>query len=141
MDSDYGTGTRTRLLHRWPGDEWVDFIGMDCYHGTNTGAYRSNLNTIVDIGKEKGKPTGVTETGIEGVGSSDYWTKQQLEPMTTLKLTKGSTVSMVVMWRNDNRNMNHFYGPSPGHSSAPDFVTFYEDPITIFSGDLPDMYK
>ena len=150
MDANYGNpGTRQRLLYRWPGDEWVDFLGMDCYHGTWTQAYQTNLNTIVDIAKEKGIPCGVAETGIEGiqVGGNDiidYWTVQQLAPLKQLKQNKGSTVSMVVMWRNEyssNPANYHFFGPWIKHPSAPDFVKFYEDPNIIFSKDLPDMYQ
>ena len=151
MDGDYGNpGTRNRLLFRWPGDEWVDFLGMDCYHGTYTNAYRTNLNTLVDVAKEKGKPCGVAETGIEGIRSGsnpivDYWTVQMLAPLKQLKENKSSTVSMVVMWRNQYNanpfNDNHFFGPWIKHPSADDFVLFYEDPITIFSRDLPNMYE
>lgn len=51
---------------------------------------------------------------------------------------------MVVMWRNKydlTHTGHHFYGPWAGHSSAPDFVEFYASPFTLFSGDLPDMYR
>ena len=156
MDGDYGTpGTRNRFLFRWPGDEWVDFLGMDCYHWHNTAGYRRNLSVIVDIGKEKGIPVGVTETGITGIGwnenmsgSADvnYWTVQMLEPLKTTKQAKGSAVSMVIMWRNKyvgtRLNDTHFFGPWIGHPSTPNFMEFYEDPITIFSADIPfNMYE
>jgi len=157
MDGNYGTpGTRERLLFRWPGNEWVDFLGMDCYHWTNTAAYRQNISVMVDIGKEKGIPVGVTETGITGIGwgengqgtpVANYWTVQMLEPLKTTMQSKTSTVSMVVMWRNkyvgsNINNDTHFFGPWIGHPSAPDFIQLYEDPITIFSADIPfNMYE
>lgn len=28
--------TEDDFLFRWPGDDYVDFIGMDCYHGLNS---------------------------------------------------------------------------------------------------------
>ena len=72
-------GRKEDLLFRWPGDELVDFIGMDCYHGTNTQAFLSNLNALQELSLEKKKPAGVTETGIEGIRNGNvpyvsYWT-------------------------------------------------------------------
>lgn len=131
------------LLFRYPGDDYVDFLGMDCYHGTNTAAFMQNLRNLSLLSQEKKKPSGVTETGIEGIrkgdGSeySDYWTKEMLTPLV------GRKVSLVVMWRNQydpTGSGHHFYGPWADHSSAADFVKFYESPITLFSSDLPDMY-
>lgn len=136
--------TKESLLFRYPGDGYVDFLGMDCYHGTNTQAFSQNMRNLMLLSQEKKKPCGVTETGIEGIrkndGSeySDYWTKEMLMPLI------GRKVSMVVMWRNKydpSHGGHHFYGPWAGHSSAADFVKFYESPITLFSKDLPDMYK
>ena len=136
------SGGRSELLFRWPGDEYVDFIGMDCYHGTNTQAFRSNLIALQELSQEKLKPCGVTETGIEGVrnGSvayTDYWTKEILTPMIAKK------VSMVVMWRNAYdplKEGNHFFGPWKGHSSTEDFKVLYKSSIALFSKDLPNMY-
>ena len=53
-------------------------------------------------------------------------------------------ISMVIMWRNKydpSHSGHHFYGPYIGHSSADNFVEFYESSFTLFSGDLPDMYR
>lgn len=146
-----GNGPRDRLLFRWPGNEYVDFLGMDCYHGTWTQAYQTNLNNMIDVANEKEIPCGVTETGIEGIRTApdasgidilDYWTVQMLAPLNQLMQNKGRTVSMVIMWRNENKSTGyHFYGPWMKHPSTPDFLKFYEAPITVFSRDLPDMYQ
>lgn len=135
-------GGRDELLFRWPGDEYVDFIGMDCYHGTNTQAFRSNLTALQELSQEKLKPCGVTEIGIEGIRNggvpyTDYWTKEILTPMIAKK------ISMVVLWRNAYDPLKegiHFYGPWIGHSSADDFKVLYRSSISLFSKDLPNMY-
>lgn len=138
-----GVASPQRLLYRWPGDDYVDFIGMDSYHGTNTDALASNVRNLSALSKEKLKPCGVTETGIEGVRDNNgqeyakYWTKEILTPII------GKDISMVVMWRNKYDPQHggiHYYGPWSGHASAPDFKDFYESSFTIFSQDLPDMY-
>lgn len=136
-------GSRADLLFRWPGDDYVDFLGMDSYHGTNTSVFSSNLRNLSLLSKEKMKPAGVTETGIEGIlgpdGTTyeDYWTKEMGVPLS------GKEISMVVMWRNKYDPANtghHFFAPYEGHSSVADFQQFYAMDHTLFSSDLPKMY-
>lgn len=139
MDANYGDGVKARLLHRWPGDDYVDFIGMDCYHWNNKDAFSSNLTAMSALSLEKMKPCGVTETGPEGFSWNNYWTDH------ILSCAKGKRVSMIVMWRNkyvgNNESDRHFYSVYPGHPSENDFRTFYNDKTTFFSKDLPDMYS
>lgn len=122
-----------RLLFRWPGNDYVDFLGMDCYHGLNVKAFISNVNALSRLADKLSKPVGVTETGLENNHTSDYWTKDVLPVVT------GKNCSMVVTWRNEKPT--HAYGPYPGDASADDFITFYKSPVTLFENDLPDMYS
>ena len=138
MDAEYDD-TKGRLLFRWPGDEWVDFIGMDCYHGLNTAAFSSNLKALSALSREKQKPCGVTETGQESFTKEDYWTQCILTPLT------GQRISMVVMWRNKyvagNESDKHFYSVYPGHPSEENFRIMHSRSRSLFSADLPDMYR
>ena len=138
MDEDYGSGVRDRLVYRWPGDDYVDFLGMDCYHYNWKSAFKSNIIAMSALSKEKKKPCGVTETGPEGFDWRDYWTNHILD------CAKGQRISMIVMWRNkyvgSNEADRHFYSVYPGHESEDDFRKMYADPTTFFSKDLPDMY-
>ena len=138
MDEDYGSSTRDRLIFRWPGDNYVDFLGMDCYHYNWKAAFKSNVAAMSALSREKKKPCGVTETGPEGFDWRDYWTNHILD------CAKGQRISMIVMWRNKyvgtNEKDRHFYSVYPGHESEDDFRAMYDDPSTFFSKDLPDMY-
>lgn len=129
---------KARLTYRWPGDEYVDFIGMDCYHYNWKSAFKSNLEAMTALSVEKMKPCGVTETGPEGFDWTDYWTNH------ILASAAGMRVSMIVLWRNkyvgNNESDKHFFSVYPGHPSENDFRTMYDDPRTFFSKDLPDMY-
>ena len=95
-----GVGTKSNLLYRWPGDNYVDFIGLDSYHGTNSTALTINTRNLAELSKEKQKPVGITETGIEGIRQGNgqeypmYWTEEILNPII------GKDISMVIMWRN-----------------------------------------
>jgi mannan endo-1,4-beta-mannosidase len=42
-----------RLLFRWPGDEWVDFVGMDCYHGRHRAAFVANVKALDEVAELK----------------------------------------------------------------------------------------
>jgi len=134
-------GSKEILLYRWPGDDYVDFIGMDSYHGTNTLAFSGNLRNLGLLSTEKQKPCGVTETGLEtimtnGVPYDTYWTNEISTPLT------GKNVSMVVMWRNKfEPGGTHYFAPFKGHSSSTNFKLLFESPHMLFSNDLPDMYK
>ncbi len=134
---------RDQLLFRWPGDDYVDFLGMDAYHGLNPVTLTTNLHTLSTLSKELKKPCGVTETGVEGiqrngVPEANYWTQQILQPFT------GQMVSMVVMWRNKydpSESGNHFFSVFKGHASEASFLKLYNSPLSYFSADLPDMYR
>jgi len=133
---------RENFLFRWPGNDYVDFLGMDSYHGLNPVTLTANLNTLSRLSRELKKPCGVTETGVEGiqrdgVPEKNYWTQQILTPAT------GQFVSMIVMWRNEydpSERGKHFYSVFKGHASENSFVKMYESPVSFFSNDLPDMY-
>ena len=137
MDEVY-QDARERLTFRWPGDDYVDFLGMDCYHYSWKQAFKSNLDAMSKLSLEKNKPCGVTETGPEGFDWKDYWTDHILQSALNQR------VSMIVMWRNkyvgNNESDRHFYSVYPGHPSEDDFRTMYASDITFFSKDLPDMY-
>ena len=139
MDEDYHSSAKERLTFRWPGDDYVDFLGMDCYHYNWKQAFKSNLDAMSKLSLEKKKPCGVTETGPEGFDWTDYWTNH------ILACAMNQRVSMIVMWRNkyvgSNENDRHFYSVYPGHPSEKDFREMYDSPNTFFSKDLPDMYE
>lgn len=139
MDSWYTDAeASSRIVYRWPGDEYVDFMGIDCYHGQNPDAIQLYLRALTSWAQQKKKPCGVTENGQEGFTATDFWTRQVLEPVSKYD------VAMVVMWRNKyvgtNVSDTHYYSVFPGHPSEENFRTMYDSPRSLFSKDLPDMY-
>ncbi|MDR2040068.1 MAG: glycoside hydrolase family 26 protein [Bacteroidales bacterium] len=130
MDHVY-PNVRERLLYRWPGDNEVDFIGVDCYHGRNKEAFASNVKGLSALSEEKGKPCGVTETGIESVNYPTYFTEE------ILPVLEKNHISMIVFWRNDSRSQTHFYIPFKGHSAEADFLKFVQSPGILLEKDMP----
>ncbi len=137
MDGIYAN-PQERIRFRWPGDEWVDFLGMDCYHGSNNLAFNSNLKALEAVSAAKRKPCGVTEDGLESFTQSNYWSRYIVTP------TEGRRISMVTMWRNkyvgNDETDKHYFSVYPGHPSEEDFRKMYALDRVLFSKDLPDMY-
>ena len=129
MDEVY-PNTKERLLYRWPGDDLVDFIGMDCYHGRNKAAFMSNVKALSELVREKGKLGGITETGIESVNYPAYFTEEILPAL------EEGNLSLIVFWRNDSSSPTHHYLPYKGHAAETDFVQFTKSPIILLEKDM-----
>ena len=134
--------TIEKYLERYPGNEWVDMLGIDNYGDWgrdgkyDTAAGIKKLIIVSDYAIKANKLAAFTETGLESIPNTSWWTE------TLLKALKSSKVQLayVLVWRNDAKSTTHYYAPFPGHSSVPDFLNFYNDPYTLFEKDLPNMY-
>jgi mannan endo-1,4-beta-mannosidase len=134
--------TEKVYLERYPGDEWVDMVGMDNYGDMGRDGYAPEtaalkLKIVSDYAKKAGKLAAFTETGLESIPNPKWWTE------TLLKVMRNSDmeIAYVLVWRNDIRSPTHYYAPYPGHPSVPDFIKFYNDPYTLFEKDLKGIYS
>lgn len=131
--------TEAEYLQRYPGDDYVDILGMDSYR-----LYRADL--INELGKalavlstmaeSRGKIAALTEVGYVNIPISTWWTNYLLQAINYNEQSKKIAWSLV--WR--NASTSHHFAPYPGDPSVPDFIDFYNNPFTIFADDLPDMY-
>ncbi|SKC88511.1 glycoside hydrolase family 26 protein [Ohtaekwangia koreensis] len=133
-------------LYAYPGDEYVDLLGLDDYMDVGVTWNRKSISeqqqdfvtvmrTISTLAKEKNKVAALTETGLEGVTNSQWFTQVILNP---LKANSDIQVAYFMVWR--NASDKHHYAPYTGHASAKDFVTFFEDKYSLFEGDIQNMY-
>ena len=135
--------TEEQYLERYPGNEWVDMVGVDNYgdFGRN-GKYDleagyKKLKIVSDYAIKANKLAAFTETGLESIPNTRWWTETLLK---TLK--RGDLkLSYVLVWRNDTRSPTHYYAPFPGQVSEKDFILFYNDPYTLFEKDLKKIYR
>ncbi|MBG6188265.1 glycoside hydrolase family 26 protein [Flavobacterium sp. CAN_S2] len=135
--------TEEEFLERFPGNDYVDMVGMDNYGDFGRdGNYNieraiKKLKIVSDYGIKNNKLAALTETGLESIPNPIWWTE------TLLKVLKSENMqlSYVLVWRNDTQSPTHYYAPFPGQDSAPDFLKFYNDPFTIFEKDLKKIYK
>lgn len=126
-------------LAYYPGDEYVDLLGLDMYHfSTRTlDTTMHKLGTVVRLAESRGKIAALTETGFEKIPDPQWWTRQLLQPL--LNDPDARRAAYVLVWR--NARLSHHYGPFPGHHSAPDFVAFANDKHILLESDLPRMYR
>lgn len=130
------------FLERYPGDEWVDMVGMDNYADFGRDRYDldagvKKLRIVSDYAKKAGKLAAFTETGLESIPNQTWWTGTLLKALQS----KGLRLSYVLVWRNDSSSPTHYYAPFPGQASEADFIRFYHDPFTLFEKDLENMYR
>ena len=135
--------TETEFLERYPGDEFVDILGMDDYWdfrpdgANNPKLAEAKLRIVSDIAKKRMKLAALTETGLEGVTNPEWYTTVLLPILKNPAIN----LSYVMIWRNANYIPNHYYVPFPGHPAEKDFKTFREDPQICFEDQLPALYK
>jgi mannan endo-1,4-beta-mannosidase len=134
--------TESEYLERYPGDEWVDLLGMDNYGDMGRDGYRldaaiNKLDIVSRYAERSGKLAAFTETGLESIPNPAWWTDVLLKVMKA----GDKKLCYVLVWRNDRTSQTHYYAPYPGHSSVPDFLNFYNDPYTLFENDLQNIYR
>ena len=131
-------------LARYPGDEYVDVLGINYYCHAEEGdttalaaftqTLGNNLKMLTDIGKKHHKPIALTETGYRSIKCDKWWTQYLSKAITPYP------ISYVMLWRNGHELTNHYYVPFPGQRSTEDFVDFYNEPKTLFLHDINGMY-
>lgn len=132
-------------IDRYPGDDVIDIIGFDRYGGAEDVAKFSNnlvkdCQVVVNFAEARNKVAAITEAGvgngIQNTNVADWFTKA-FNPVMNDPVAK--KVAYWLTWR--NKNPNNYWIPLPGQFTYNDFVTFYNNPYTLFLNDLPkDIY-
>lgn len=142
--SDYGY---ENFLVTYPGDEYVDVMGFDDYWSLDqrengVAVMTEHLKFLVETAEARGKIPALTETGLEAVRDSTWFTQKLLKSIRDNPTSR--RIAYALVWRNSNETVDrkdHFYAPHPGHAAASDFVTFKNDPLILFADGLPNLYK
>ena len=139
--------SRDAYLEYWPGDEWVDILGLDAYDRNGADYDHKGLQMIrlmKNIAYTKNKPLALTETGLENNNpeESNYYNKKWWTSM-LYKIIENEPVSFVLLWRNGDfpTNGGHYFSAFRGCYSEKDFMDFSRKDQILFEDDLPDMYK
>ncbi len=130
------------FLDRYPGNKWVDMVGMDNYGDFGRDGYKldsaiNKLRIITKFAEQNNKIAAFTETGLESIPDTTWWTDVLLKTLED----KEVKMSYVLVWRNDSRSKTHYYAPFPGQVSEKNFIEFYNSDLMLFENDLNNIYK
>ncbi len=131
--------TEEEYLLYYPGDDYVDLMGVDIYEFQNrpVSSMTNLLGMVVQIAEARGKIPAFTETGFETIPNPKWWVDGLLNPIKSHPAA--GRIAYILVWR--NARTNHFYVPYPGHPSVPSFLSFVNDPAVLMENELPDMYR
>lgn len=129
-----------QYLEYYPGDNYVDILGLDDYHDLGRTGQTKNLTRrlkmLVEIAESKNKVPALTETGFEGIPKANWWTRNLLAGIQADPIA--ARIAWALVWR--NADARHHYAPYPGHASEEDFRTFTANPAISLLDDLPELY-
>lgn len=135
----------SNYLTKYPGDDYVDVLGMDDYGSVNDrdpSEFSNELAWLVEEAERRNKIPALSETGVETIPNPNWWTEQLAPSFDSNSKAKG--IAYVLTWRNANKEKeqrDHFYTSYPGHTSAPDMKAFRDLDLFAFEDDLSDMYS
>ena len=119
-------------LTYYPGDDFVDMLGIDIYDFNNSEEYMKavvhDLAIVKKIATEKNKPYAFTETGLESLQTENWFTKVLYPSI------KNTGIAWVLTWR--NYDTKHHYMPYKGQLNEADFIEFKKLPETLFLKDI-----
>ena len=132
---------KAHYLECYPGDDYVDILGLDDYHDVGSHGQiedlTKRLKMVVELAESKDKVAALTETGFETIPDERWWTDKLLNAIKTDPVA--SRIAWLLVWRNDR--LDHHYAPYPNHSSAANFVDFSKDPMMVFQSELRNVYR
>ncbi|KAL4217660.1 hypothetical protein ACF0H5_022402 [Mactra antiquata] len=130
-------------LRFYPGDNFVDVMGMDFYYSRpfhpSVQTFLAAVQVVTEVATAHDKIAAITEVGISNNGIEThhkFWNDHILEPL------KGGTntlkVAYMLTWTNACLNGYTIYVPFNKHASTINFRLFYNDSVTVFGYVLSD---
>lgn len=151
------SGNEESYLKTYPGDDYVDVLGLDQYDNQDNPGTDAFLNTLVDdlamvstLAESKGKISALSEygyspKGMKTTGNGDLqWFTKLFDAIEADPDAK--KISYMQTWANFALDGNLFvpYKNAPNglgdHELLPDFTAFYEDPYSAFLKEAGEIY-
>lgn len=144
LGPDNSYDTKDKYLSRYPGDAYVDVLGMDNYWDLRSGTGQGGsdlanvkLKVVSDLAKEKVKIAAMTETGYQVTPTSppiSGWFSNFVYKALT---ANNIEIAFVMFWGNGG---DSYYVPAPTSPNAADFIEFTNKPKALLQNELPNMY-
>lgn len=144
--ADYGS--------RYPGDGYIDIVGFDIYHRDPAKSddwmkgFDDTMKVVEQFAEEHGKLAAVTETGIlvGNKGGALAKTGNQRPDWfdEALRAISPHKMAYFMTWSNfseDNFDEPYMVTPKRGHEMINGFIRFYNQPESVFAGQVGDYSK
>jgi mannan endo-1,4-beta-mannosidase len=102
--------------------------------GTAVTTAARKLKIVSDYAKKSNKLAAMTETGLQNLTQSDWYTQMLLKVLKTEKVE----LSYVMVWANTK---SAYWTPYKGHPAQQDFISFKNNGYVLFGDKSPDMYQ
>ncbi|MEM8782224.1 MAG: glycosyl hydrolase [Planctomycetota bacterium] len=147
------TESTTKIMTRYPGDDYVDLIGMDVYAAKNDEVRPYDriaefTSWSVDLAEARGKIANLGETGvIDGykwdaaskADTQNFWTGVLMQELTNDPdgYTQAGRIAYAKTWYNEATS--YFFLPySTGIFCSDDFLAFVNDPKILLQDGTAD---
>jgi mannan endo-1,4-beta-mannosidase len=137
--------TKSAYLERYPGDEYVDILGMDNYgdlitqDGSGLNAANQKLQVVSDLAKERLKVAALTETGYFVTPSqTSLAEKFYSENLYGVLTNNDVNIGFMMFWQNYE---DSYTVPLPGMDGEEDFVDFVAKDEPLLLNDMHDFYS
>jgi mannan endo-1,4-beta-mannosidase len=131
--------TESQYLEYYPGDAYVDIVGMDNYYDLSTGQDPAiagqKLKIVSDYAIRKNKVAAFTETGLHNLPQSDWFSSMLLPALRKYS----AEVAYVMLW--SNTTDMYWTPPYNGHAAESDFISFCQSPYILSNSETPLMYQ
>jgi len=98
------------------------------------------MEILAGMAAQRNKLYSFSETGDYGLKTPNWFTQHLLPCLNASAATRGT--AYVLVWRNEERQVDHFFTPYEGHEQVADFKIFREQKLILFEDDLPNnLYK
>ncbi len=126
--------SKEEYLQYYPGDDFVDVLGVDIYQHWSTSSFMNTLATnlpiLKEIAIEKNMPYALTEAGLNKLRVKDWWTQLDAH-------ISDSGIAWALFWR--NARLSHYFAPFPNQKSSEDFKRFNALPHVLFLKDIQNI--
>jgi len=137
--------TSAEYLSRYPGDNYVDILGMDNYGDFNNMGQMAlenanqKLQVISNLAIERVKICSLTEscffvTPGQNNPIPEFYSNNLYNALSDNEVEIG----FMMFW---NNTQDTYCTPTPGLSSSSDFIEFANKPRTVLQTGLPNMYQ
>lgn len=133
------------LANYYPGDAYVDIVGLDMYEIT-ADPFRQYMGTLVDFAEDHNKVAVLSETGYRndtgnGDAAARYWNDTVLPAIVNDPSGKALKIAWALTWINSS--WSHPYVPHAASTSTAkqSFINFKNSNHVVFSDKAEPMYE